>query len=194
MVERRQLAGRSGGFTLLELMIVIAILGIILRMVLPAFGRDVPRAQVLGEARQLATRLSYLRSASQLEGRRYGLQIEAPKDGPHRYRIVMPREQQVVHDLVGESAAIPREMPLEWNDLPETVRFLGISVGRRDSTPASARKIFFDPRGRTNQKIIYLGHSVHEDIVYSVRVPPLTGRIETTKGRVEFPTAVDSDF
>jgi len=77
---------------------VVAILAITLRVVIPSFMDDIPEAQVQSDARQLAAKLSYLRSESKLQGQRYGLEIEAPTDGPHRYRIIMPREQRIVRE------------------------------------------------------------------------------------------------
>jgi Tfp pilus assembly protein FimT len=176
-------------------MIVIAIVAIALRMVIPAFVKDIPEAQVQSEARRLAAKLSYLRSESRLQGQRYGLEFEARDDEPHRYRIVMPREQMIVREgseLDGQE--LSEELALEWTYLPDTVRFLGVHVGYTDQDGAKARKVFFDPRGRTSQKAIYLVHRLNTDIVYSIVVPPLAGKIETTKGKAQFARAVDSDF
>ncbi len=187
---------RQAGFTLIELLVVLAIIGIAARMIMPAFSDDIPEATVKAEANKLAATLAFLRSEARLQSKRYGLEIFAPNDKTHRYRIVMPRQMEIIHegdDRYG-SEDLPEDMPLDWHDLPVDTIFKGISVGLADADTPKARKIFFDPRGRTGQKILFLGHRQVPDLIYSIVVPPLAGAIAVEKGRVPFLTATDGDF
>lgn len=190
---------RARGFTLLEMLLVVVILGVMTQFILPSFSGDVPIAQTRAEAEKLSAVLGYLRSESRLQSESYGLEIETPENAPHRYRILMPRERRLVRE--GEEQPIddvngrPDFFTLDWQELPADVFIGGIHVGRLErDKPMSRREIRFDPRGRTPQKILELMHRQNEEVVWSVLVAPLTGAIRVEEGRQPFKTATDGDF
>ena len=100
--------------------------------------------------------------------------------------------QGLLSELHGRE--IPPELRLHWTFLDDAVRFVGVRVGHVDQEGGKERRIFFDPLGRTSQKVIYLGHRNEKEVEYSVIVPPLTGTVEVVKGRAGFATATDGDF
>ena len=193
--RRRQKKGIKG-FTLIELMVVIAIVGLMTQMILPAFSDDIPEEQLKATANEFATKLNYLRSEARLQGAVYGFELD-PKN--QRFRIHMPPEIQLAEDA---NAPIEEENPdkanLHWHQLPPGVRIAGISVGRKDEGPKKSKEILFDARGRTPPKILYLDYvdpnSGAEPLRYSIVIPPLGGSISVEKGTVELPTASDYDF
>lgn len=187
------------GFTLLEMLLVVVILGVMAQLVMPSFARDVPVAETRAEAQKLAAVLGYLRSESRLQSQTYGLEIATPEQGAHRYRILMPREKIIVPEGEEQPADDPSGRPdfftLLWQELPPDVRFRAIHVGRLErDRPVKAREISFDPRGRTPQKILELVHRKNEEVIYSVIVAPLSGAISVEKGEQPFRTASDGDF
>ena len=191
---------RTAGFTLLELLVVLVIVGLMTRFVVPSFTQDVPIAETRAEANKIAAILGYLRSESRLQSERYGLQIETPQRGRHRYRILMPLEKRIVREgdedaKIDDANGRPDFFTLGWQDLPENVYFRAIHVGTLErDRPAKMREISFDPRGRTPQKVLELAHRGVEDLAYSIRIAPLSGAISVEKGRVTFKTASDGDF
>ena len=61
-MARRLKAGRAAGFTLLEMMIVIVIMGILMAIALPAFRSFLQSDRLLTEQNQLVMSLQYARS------------------------------------------------------------------------------------------------------------------------------------
>jgi type II secretion system protein H len=181
----------QAGFTLLELMLVLVILGIAAKLVLPALLQDIPEAAVQSEARQLAAKLSFLRTEARLQSGEYGIEI----DGKHScYRMVMPLERLLQKDSSPPAYETEEtSLHLEPVFLTEDVVFLGVHVYKQDEG-RRAESVLFDPSGRTPQKVIWLGHRAEKDLVYSIFVPALTGEVEVTKGRREILTATDADF
>jgi type II secretory pathway pseudopilin PulG len=177
-------------------MIVVAIVGLMTQMILPAFTDTLPEQELKSTANKLAIQLNYLRSEARLQGASYSLQLDPEKQ---RYRIHMPPEIQLSEDAntpPGEED--PEKTSLHWHFLPEGVRFAGVSVGRKDQGPKKSREIRFDPRGRTPPKVLYLEYhdpnAGQEPLRYSIVIPPLTGSIRVEKGTIELPTASDYDF
>ncbi|MHC8316579.1 type II secretion system minor pseudopilin GspH [Pseudomonas sp. LB3P31] len=75
---------RSAGFTLLELMIVIVLIGILLGMVSLAMGQN-PARQARQEAGNIVSLIHQLRERAVLEGQEYGLRLSA--DGYRGMRL-----------------------------------------------------------------------------------------------------------
>lgn len=67
---------RSGGFTLIELMIVIVLIGILLGMVSLATGQN-PAWQARQEANNIASLIHRLRERAVLDGLEYGMRLSA---------------------------------------------------------------------------------------------------------------------
>jgi len=185
--------GPSAGFTILEVLLVVFLIGIMAQIIVPNIMQDLPEAQVQSEARRIAAKLAYLRSEARLQSAEYGLEFD-PK--ANAYRILMPRERLLERDGVLRplDADNDAELKLGWTGLHDLVTFVGVHVGMSDGDTPAARKIYFDSQGRTAQKVIWLGHKEHKSLIYSILVPPLAGTMEVSAGRQEFKTATDGDF
>lgn len=72
---------QSRGFTLLELMVVIALIGIVLGAVSLATGSS-PARQARQEAGLMLQLIQQLREQAVIEGREYGLRVQ-----PHAYQV-----------------------------------------------------------------------------------------------------------
>jgi type II secretion system protein H len=72
--DRRQ--GRSYGFTLIELMVVIVIIGLMAAVATPMFARTIPRIKSRAEARNILNLIRVARSRAIAENSQYGVYLD----------------------------------------------------------------------------------------------------------------------
>ncbi|MEZ5987897.1 MAG: prepilin-type N-terminal cleavage/methylation domain-containing protein [Planctomycetota bacterium] len=183
---RQRRDGRAG-FTLVEVMVVVAILGMMFQLVVPNLQRDIPETNLRSTANRLTSILTYLRDEARLQGGEYGLELD-PKN--RRFRIVLPPEQRKVE--LGEEA--PKAFPLTWMFFDEGVALEAVHIGDKEPRKDEQTRIVFDSRGATAPKVLWLATKTEPPVQMSILVPALAGRIESRKGQVQFPTATDLDF
>ena len=80
---KKSFISRTAGFTLMETMIIVVILGIIVGMTIPAFSKYLQRQKLDGAARELAADIMYARSLA--ISRRTTFRIEFSDD---QYQII----------------------------------------------------------------------------------------------------------
>ena len=81
-----------GGFTLVEVLVVLALVGMLLAIVMPSLGNLVPSARLRGSGNQIQRRLDWARSEARIQGKRMVLEFDLDKA---RYRVVFPPEQRL---------------------------------------------------------------------------------------------------
>ena len=108
------------GVTLLELLIVIALIALVAGMVLPTFGNGVPTSELKSAARQLAAGLRMARSEAvgqkretfltlDIEGRRFKIDRE-PREYPLPSRVglkLFTAQSDIVNEKVGAIRFFP---------------------------------------------------------------------------------------
>ena len=132
---------RQGGVTLLELLIVIALMGIIAALVVPMFGGPVSTSELRATARQLAAGLRLARSEAVSERRETFLVVDV---AGKRFKV----------DREAREHALPSKVELKLftaqNDLVSenvgSIRFYpdGGSNGGRITVASGARKFDVD--------------------------------------------------
>src|SRR5690606_13304866 len=110
----------AAGFTLIELMVVIAIIGVVVRVAMLNLGALVPSTILDSESKQVCAHLDYLRSEARLRGQWCALELDLDN---HRYRYVLPPERKLAS--YEEDAA---ELPLSWTPLDKRAAFAGVAV------------------------------------------------------------------
>ena len=105
-----------GGFTLLEIMVVVVLIGITVTLVALSFNRDVDRVAQL-EAERFAALLDLVRDESILSGQTFAIEVD---EAERTYRFLRADGKWV--PVTGDSLLRPRTLPEFLNlrlDLPE---------------------------------------------------------------------------
>jgi general secretion pathway protein H len=140
---------RHAGFTLLELLIVIALMGIIAALVVPMFGGPVSTSELRATARQLAAGLRLARSEAVSER----------------------RETFLVVDVAGKRFKVDREA--REHALPSKVD-LKLFTAQNDLVSQNVGSIRFYPDGGSNGGRITVASGARK---FDVDVDWLTGRV-----------------
>jgi len=173
--ERRACrAARQTGFTLIELMVVVAIIGVVVRVVLLNMGAFVPATVLNGEAKQMQAHLDFLRSEARLRSQWCALELDLDT---HRYRYVLPPERR----LTSYDEDV-KELPLAWTPLDERARFAGVAVPSRPAIERGIYRITFDENGNTGDLAIFFKlQDEQNEYMWTLQLRGLTGRTEIFK-------------
>ncbi len=68
---------RSAGFTMLEMIIIVVIVGIVAAMAVPSFFNTIPRIKARSEARNILSFVRLARSKAVSDGAQYGVYVNA---------------------------------------------------------------------------------------------------------------------
>lgn len=173
-MSRRPRPG-SAGFTLVELMVVIAIIALMVQLVASNFDVVVPEAKLDAESKRLVSQLDFVRSEAQLQAKTLRVELDLSN---HRYRIVLPPEERLL------STDPERErIPMDWYVLDEAVRFTGYQVAGGKTLRSGTVEIVYDANGFTADQAIFmrLDWEGRKNNVWSIRIRGLTGRSEIVK-------------
>jgi len=141
---------RERGFTLIEVMVVVAILAIVARVAMASLGALVPSTTLDAEAQKLMSLVDYLRSEAELQGKTYKLELDL--DG-NRYREVWPAEMKIALD---QDPGELEEHRLGWTPLDNHVRFAGLGVIGEPTLRKGRVQILLDRNGNTSDQVIIL--------------------------------------
>lgn len=162
----------QSGFTIIELMVVVAILALVLQMVMLNMGAMVPKTKLDAESKKLVANIDFLRSEARVQGKRYLMQLDL---GKARWRMVLPAEERLVSEQTLEETQ-PRA--LDWTALEEGVVFGGAGAVARGIARNGIYEIVFDESGNTADQMVFLKLEDDEEMVWTVQVRGLTGQTE----------------
>lgn len=148
--ERPRDAARDAGFTLIEIMVVIAILAILARLGLNNLGALVPETVLDSESQRLMSAIEYLRSEAQLQGKTYKLELDL--DGG-RYREIWPPEMKVTIDQDPKQL---EEKRLQWTVFDPRARIIGYAVIGEPTLRKGRVEIVLDRNGNTADQMIFV--------------------------------------
>jgi type II secretion system protein H len=174
-------ADAQGGFSLIELMVTLAVVALILQFVMANLGYMVPYTKLDAEAKKLLARLDFLRSEARIQGKRYELQLDL---GKHRWRMVIPAEERLTSEQTLEDT-MPRA--LEWSTLEEGVKFAGAGNPINGIVRGTIYIIVFDENGQTADLSVFLKLDEDPKLIWTVQMRGLSGQGEvlTSENGVE---------
>jgi general secretion pathway protein H len=171
-LEKRQRQGRqSGGFTLIELAMVIIVLGIMISLVIPTLG-ELTGSNLKRSARHLTGMIRFLRDEAEATKTIYRLRFDVP--GGHYWAEVLAQTSERTVEFKRVPSAISTEGSLSGN-----TSFKSVRAGSHPDDPS----ILFTPDGWVEKTFIHLRDGNAKDFTLIVR--PLSGDTELHEGEVE---------
>jgi prepilin-type N-terminal cleavage/methylation domain-containing protein len=172
--KRRPADRASGGFTLVELVAVVMIIGVVLLIVVPRLDFLIPKYTLRAGARQLANSVKLGKSQAIAQGRNSYMVYDIPGN---KYWMLVPELEK---DERQENASPLDDQKYRWEkmfpgELPEGVWFEDVVIGQSHVVTGGTVYIEFSPMGIGRAHIIHLAGEGGDKI--SLEVNPLTGLV-----------------
>ena len=179
------------GFSLVELMGVIVVLGLMATMVAVSWQSVLPRAELNKAVRELASQLETVRSDAISRRARFEIQYSFTKEEgrPIGYRVISPFRAD---GRGGFAARAEERLAFPWQALPDSVRFNRIRVDGKDITDGVI-SVFFDPLGTSTDHLIIL-EQLPGGERHTIEVLALTGDFRLHDGEFVRELPQESDF
>ncbi|MBC8285303.1 MAG: GspH/FimT family pseudopilin [Nitrospinae bacterium] len=148
----------NNGFTLLELILVLFLMGLIAGLVLPFVVSTLDRVKLQSEARQIASALQFARSEAITKKTLFTFNANIDQN---QYWLAIPKEKEVTQSKT----------------LSDSVRIRDYQ-GTEDILTDGNFIINFYPRGNSSAGTIHLQSSIAESDtpVYAIIIDPITGK------------------
>ena len=151
-------ASRKDGFTLLELILVLFLMGLMAGIVLPFVVSTLDRVKLQSEARQISSALQFARSEAITKKTLFTFNADIDNN---QYWLATPKEKEVT----------------QTKTLDETVKIKNYQ-GIEETVSEGIFIINFYPRGNSSAGTIHLQSSIAEsdELVYAITIDPITGK------------------
>lgn len=177
----------AGGFTLVELLATLMVVGLLFALVLPNLGALVPAARLRGSGARIRSELEWARSEARIQGKRMAAEFDLDRG---IWRLVYPPEQRLTRDEDEDALA---ERPDDWIELEEDVRFAGAGDGKNGLAQKGLYRLAFDEQGFTGDQVVILQLKSDPNHTWTLRINGLTGRadqFESETGEKPVPPAL----
>jgi general secretion pathway protein H len=148
----------SNGFTLLELILVLMLMGLIAGLTLPFVVSTLDRIKLQSEVRQISSAIQFVRSEAISRKTLFTFNVDIDNN---KYWLAIPKQEEVT-----------QSKPID-----ETVKI--IDYQRADETlTEGAFEILFYPRGNSSGGTIRFKSTddKDEESIYAVTIDPITGK------------------
>lgn len=161
-------SSRQRGFTLLELLIVVAIGAMLVQIAVANLGMFIPTSVLDSEANRFISRLDFIRSEAKLNSKTYRVEIDLTHN---RWRLVMPIEAHLVSALEPDQ----QFATLMWTPVDERLEYGGYRKRNGELVKSGVVEIQFDEHGFTGDHALYLRYRADEDMIWSILIRGLVG-------------------
>ncbi|MCY2956927.1 MAG: prepilin-type N-terminal cleavage/methylation domain-containing protein [Planctomycetota bacterium] len=160
------------GFTLIEIMVTMVIMGLLVAMVAPSLDAYVPKSRLDSAAKVLAANLDMVRSEAKIQSKPYTVELDLKHA---RWRRVFPPEQRLTTDQELWTIESQNE---DWNELGDDVVFAGAGSANLGLARDGMYKVNFDVNGFTSDQVIMLHLLSDPKMIWSIQFHGITGRAE----------------
>lgn len=168
---------RAGGFTLIELIVVITVLGIISTFVVPQIGNISPKYRLRSAARIVGAQISWTRSMAGATGLPYAMRYDLEA---RTFWSILPPGPEDDPEL-----DIDERVALEKLVLPDGIQFAEIRYPDGDKEEGSGvAEVRFDPHGNEGSHVVILANE--EETKISVKFSSLIGTVDFFPGETDF--------
>jgi general secretion pathway protein H len=170
--NHQKTSGKSSGFTLLELLVVIFIIGLISALVMPRMAASLPGVQLQTTTRAVAASLRYARSKAVFESTPY----IAIFDNTQKLLAVEPSKKPLdATEFDGFREILNTSKLQRVYEFPDEIEF-AVFNDKDAGEGADVFPIFFFPRGDSTGGKIVLKNLRRKQ--YTITVDPITGGVE----------------
>jgi prepilin-type N-terminal cleavage/methylation domain-containing protein len=166
---------RRGGFTVIELMMVIVVMGLIAGAVAMSAEALLPRSRLNSEVRALAATLQGTRSEAIARNAEFLLEYDLDEDA---YRVLSPFD--ATGGLMRQDSEEEDRMAFDWHKLADGVEIASVYIGGEQIQSGLAR-VRFDPLGAASGHAVVFIQPAYENF-YTIEVLALTGLIHFHEG------------
>lgn len=169
----RATTAESRGFTFIELMVVVAIMGLLLGFVVLRLDDMVPSSRLSAAARQVASHVGMARGEAVAAGKVHAIAYDLTRQ---QYAVLTPPDPEEVE--AGRYKA-DELLPLEWETLPSGVTLVDVDLGDR-ALSSGLLTLRFTPLGTATPHAVHLKNVDGGEM--TVVVNPLTGLVDIEPG------------
>ena len=189
----RSASDPRAGFTLIEIMVVVLLLGLVGQLVVGNMGRWIPESSLDSQVSQLRSWIDYLRSEAKVQGKPYSLELDLEN---HRTRLILPEEDKLVRT---DDDTVASTIPMAWEDLEKWMKFDGHAFAGRPIITKGTVEITFDENGFTADQSTYLQFDEEgSELLWTLHINGLTGATSVVRNRTGerdiFRVATEADF
>lgn len=162
----------QAGFTLIEILVTLVIMGLLLALVAPSIDAFVPKARLDSAAKTIAAEVDLARSEARIQSKQFVLEFDLKKA---RWRRILPAEMQLTHDQELWTLEPQTE---DWVALPEDVIFSGAGNVNDGIARDGVYRMVFDENGFTGDHVLLLKLETDPTMVWSVQIRGISGKSE----------------